>query len=53
MSKKGPGFLSCTNCGGSGGRDTTEIYYDKDGKAKTRKVRIVCGSCGGKGGFHV
>lgn len=52
MSKKGPGFVPCTNCGGSGATATTEIYIE-NGKTKTRIVRKVCGTCGGKGGFHV
>ena len=31
MAKKGPGFVPCTNCGGSGATTTTEIYTDRDG----------------------
>jgi DnaJ-class molecular chaperone len=50
---KGTGFIPCTNCGGSGAVDTTEIYVDKDGKTKSRVVRKVCGTCGGKGGRHI
>jgi len=54
MPKKGPGFVPCTACGGSGARDTTEIYYDPKTKTnKTRKVRVVCSTCGGRGGFHI
>ena len=53
MAKKGPGFIPCTNCGGSGATTTTEIYTDNKGKQQTRVVRKVCGTCGGKGGFHV
>lgn len=52
MPKKGPGFVSCTNCGGTGATSKTEIYYE-NGKPKTRTVRVVCTRCGGKGGFHV
>jgi DnaJ-class molecular chaperone len=52
MSKKGPGFVPCTNCGGSGAVTVTEIYTE-GGKAKTRTVRRVCQTCGGRGGFHV
>lgn len=50
---KGTGFVPCTRCGGSGAYDTTEIYTDKDGKTKSRKVRVMCGTCKGRGGFHV
>lgn len=49
---KGTGFVPCTNCGGSGGVNVTEIY-NEGGKTKTRVVRKVCGTCDGKGGFHV
>ncbi len=50
---KGTGFVPCTNCGGSGATDRTEIYVDKDGKQQTRKVRVTCTTCKGRGGFHV
>lgn len=50
---KGTGFVPCTNCGGSGAVDVTEIQTDKDGKPKVVRVRRVCTTCGGKGGFHV
>ncbi len=49
---KGTGFVPCTNCGGSGAVNTTEIYTE-NGKTRTRTVRKVCATCGGKGGFHV
>lgn len=48
-----PGFVPCTGCLGSGAKDVTEIYYDKDGKLQTRTVRVICGDCGGSGGYHV
>lgn len=51
-SKKGPGFVPCTACGGSGAVSVTEIYTER-GQTKTRVVRKVCTSCGGRGGFHV
>lgn len=53
MPKKGPGFIPCTNCGGTGGVTITEIYTDDKGKTRTRAVRKVCGVCHGKGGFHI
>jgi DnaJ-class molecular chaperone len=53
MAKKGPGFVPCTNCGGSGAVSVTEIYIDGKGKTQTRVVRKICGTCGGSGGFHV
>ena len=53
MARKGTGFVPCTPCGGSGAKDEIEIYTDKDGKTKSRRVRVICKDCGGKGGFHV
>lgn len=52
MTKKGPGFVPCTNCGGTGAVTVTEIVMEK-GKPVTKTVRKICGTCGGKGGFHV
>jgi DnaJ-class molecular chaperone len=49
---KGTGFVPCTNCGGTGATTTTEIYMEGK-KQKTRTVRKICTTCGGKGGFHV
>jgi DnaJ-class molecular chaperone len=53
MAKKGPGFVPCTACGGSGATTTTEIYTDGKGRQQVRTVRKVCTACGGKGGYHV
>lgn len=53
MAKKGPGFVPCTNCGGSGAVTVTEIVPDGKGGHKTQTVRKVCTTCGGRGGFHV
>jgi YgiT-type zinc finger domain-containing protein len=54
MAKKGTGFVPCTACGGSGARDTTEIVYNpKTKQNEVKKVRVVCTTCGGRGGFHV
>jgi DnaJ-class molecular chaperone len=53
MSKKGPGFVPCTNCGGTGATTVTEIQMDKNGKPKTVVVRKICPKCNGRGGFHV
>ena len=54
MAKKGPGFIPCTNCGGSGAVNTTEIYRDpKTGETKSRPVRRICTTCGGAGGRHI
>lgn len=50
---KGTGFVPCTNCGGSGATDRTEITTDKHGNPVVKKIRVVCGPCGGKGGWHV
>lgn len=50
---KGTGFVPCTNCGGRGSVSTIEIYQDEKGNTKTRVVMKVCGTCGGKGGFHI
>ncbi len=48
-----PGFVPCTNCGGSGATTRKEYTLDKNGKPVERIVRAVCTKCGGKGGFHV
>lgn len=49
MGKRGTGFVPCTNCGGTGAVDTVEI----DSKGRAKRVRRVCTTCGGRGGFHV
>lgn len=49
MGKKGTGFVPCTNCGGTGAVTVQEI----DRKGKVTTVRRICGTCGGRGGFHV
>lgn len=49
MSKKGTGFIPCTNCGGTGATTRTEI----DRKGNTKTVRVICPKCNGRGGIHV
>jgi DnaJ-class molecular chaperone len=49
---KGTGFIPCTNCGGTGATDATEIYME-GGKQRTRRIRKVCTKCNGRGGIHV
>lgn len=49
MSKKGTGFVACTNCGGTGATTVTEI----DRKGKVTTVRKICTVCGRKGGQHI
>lgn len=49
MSKKGTGFVPCTNCGGTGAVTVIEI----DRKGNTRTVRKICPTCNGRCGFHV
>lgn len=50
---RGTGFIPCTNCGGTGATNATEIYTDSKGKTQTRPIRKVCRICNGAGGIHI
>ena len=50
MLRSGPaGSVSCSTCGGSGGRDQADTHVNVDGSLRYDTVRMDCVSCGGSG----